>query len=91
MAIMSNNKIDKRSKIVKVALLAWLREGKQLFKFHGSNEEIQAMVNAFLSSKALHEEINKSSSTVQSVMLALENMRRDTKKFERMCGVKWPL
>ena len=89
MSKIANNSV--RTRFIKVALLAWLREGKQLFKFHGNKEEIEVVQQAFQSSKNLHEEINRGDSTVKSIMTALGDMRRDTKKFEKLYGIKWPM
>lgn len=61
------------------------------FKIRGTPEQIKAITDAILASKAFQEEIKKPGATVESVIqkLNLRNMNKD--RFKQLTGRPWPL
>lgn len=61
------------------------------FKIRGTPEQIKAITDAIVASKAFQEEIKKPGATVESVIqkLNLRNMNKD--RFKQLTGRPWPL
>ena len=80
-----------RSKIIKKYLLTCLQEGKLPDCVGITENELRVARNAFIATRNFHNQICSKDATVSSVMNSLTEMRRNTKQFEILYGISWPL
>lgn len=61
------------------------------FRIRGTPEQIKAVIDALLASKAFQQELKKPGATVQSVIdkLNLRNMTKE--RFKQITGKNWPI
>jgi len=78
-------------KIFFATLAAWLVGKAVNTKIRGSQQEIQAVMNALTSSRRFQDELRSPGATVQSVIEKLRIKQMSASEFERVLGVKWPL
>ena len=78
-------------KLLLASCAAWLAGKLVNTKVRGSREEIDAVVEALLSSKKFQEELNMPGATVESVVDKLGLKHASAEKFERVLGIPWPL
>jgi len=78
-------------KVFFVAAAAWIVGKACNLKIRGTNEEVQAVQNALMSSRRFQDELNRPGASVDSVMEHLGLKHASAKEFERILGVPWPL
>jgi hypothetical protein len=78
-------------KLLLASCAAWLAGKLVNTKIRGSEEEIDAVVEALLSSRRFQEELDKPGATIESVVDKLGLKHASAEKFERILGVPWPL
>lgn len=78
-------------KIFFAACAAWLVGKATNLKVRGTQNEIQAVTNAMLSSRRFQDELRRPGATVESVMQKLGLKHASAREFERILGVPWPL
>lgn len=78
-------------KIFFTALGAWLVGKATNMKVRGTEDEVQALSNAMLSSRRFQEELRAPGASVESVMQKLGLKHASAKEFERILGIPWPL
>lgn len=78
-------------KIFLASLAAWAVGKFVNTKLRGYPDEIQAVVNALMSSKVFQNELRKPGATVDSVMEKLRVKQMSASEFKRVLGVDWPL
>lgn len=78
-------------KIFLASLAAWAVGKFVNTKLRGYPEEIQAVVNALMSSKVFQDELRKPGATIDSVMEKLRVKQMSASEFKRVLGVEWPL
>jgi hypothetical protein len=60
-------------------------------RIRGTQEQVDAIAGALVSSRKFQEELNKPGATVDSVVQKLGVKNMSTSQFERVFGVPWPL
>ena len=78
-------------KIFIAAIGAWLVGKATNIKVRGTQDEVQAIVNAMMSSKKFQDELRHPGATVESVMQKLGLKNASASEFERILGIRWPL
>jgi len=78
-------------KVFFVAAAAWIVGKACNLKIRGTNEEVQAVQNALMSSRRFQDELNRPGASVDSVMEHLGLKHASAREFERILGVPWPL
>lgn len=78
-------------KIFFAACAAWLVGKATNLKVRGTQNEIQAVTNAMLSSRRFQDELRRPGASVESVMQQLGLKHASAREFERILGVPWPL
>lgn len=84
-------KLNLMGKLFFAAVGAWLVGKMTNVKIRGSQEEVEAVMNALMSSKKFQEELKKPGATVASVVDKLNIKQASAREFERILGVPWPL
>ncbi|SRR5260221_7575830 len=78
-------------KVLFASMGAWLVGKLTNIKIRGSQDEVQAIVNAMLSSKRFQEELRKPGASVQSVIDKLNLKNVSASEFKRVLGIEFPL
>ena len=78
-------------KLLLASLGAWMVGKAVNTKVRGTEDEIDAIVNALHSSRRFQDELRKPGATVRSVMEKLRVKQMSAEEFERVLGVEWPL
>jgi hypothetical protein len=60
-------------------------------KLRGKPEELRAVADAIVASKAFQDELRKPGATIDSVIEKMNLKNMTTARFERISGQKWPL
>lgn len=84
-------KLNLIGKVLLASIGAWAVGRVTNVKIRGSKEEIDAIINAMLSSKRFQDELSKPDATVQSVVDKLKLKNTDAEEFERILGVPFPI
>lgn len=90
--ILTELKFGLTGKILFAAISAWLI-GKIIgnIKIKGTEEQINAVHNAMMSSRRFQDEISRPGATLDSVSSKLGLKYASAQEFERILGVPWPL
>ena len=90
--ILNELKFGLMGKILFASIAAWL-VGKVIgnIKIKGTQEQIDAVHNAMMSSKRFQDEISRQGSTMDSVTAKLGLKHASASEFQRILGVPWPL
>jgi len=89
--LMNEWKVNLLGKLLFGSIALWMA-GKTLnLKIKGTPQEVNAVMNAMMSSKRFQDELNNPGATVHGVMQKLNLKNADARDFERILGVKWPL
>lgn len=78
-------------RIFMASLGAWIVDRPIDVRLRGTKGQMVALSEALLSSKKLHEELNRDGATVETVMSKLHLKQVAASKFESEFGVPWPL
>lgn len=78
-------------KIFFTACAAWLVGKATSIKLRGTEDEVDAVASALMSSKRFQEELNRPGASVESVMNKLNLKHASAREFERVLGIKWPI
>jgi len=78
-------------KIMFTAIGAWLVGKATNIKLRGSQEEIQTVYNAMVSSRRFQDELHRPGATVDSVMTKLQLKNASSQQFEKILNIAWPL
>ena len=70
---------------------AWLVGRHTDVTLRGTKEQINVVSEVLLASKTLHEELNRSGATVESVVDKVQKKNTAARKFEMAFGTRWPL
>ena len=75
-----------------LAALAGAVLGKRMgYQVRGTQQEVDAVKSALMSSKAFRQELQKPGASVDSVINKLNLKRASAREFEKKLGVPWPL
>jgi hypothetical protein len=90
--VLNELKLGLMGKILFASIAAWLA-GKVIgnIKIKGTEEQVNAVHNAMLSSKRFQDEISRPGATLDSVTNKLGLKHASASEFERILGVPWPL
>jgi hypothetical protein len=78
-------------KIFLASLAAWVVGKACSTKLRGTDTEVQAVVNALMSSRRFQDELRSPGASIQSVMEKLRIKQMSATEFERVLGIRWPL
>lgn len=84
-------KLNLIGKLFFATCAAWLVGKATNMKLRGTQQEIDAVTNAMVSSRRFQDELNKPGASVSSVMDKLNLKHATAKDFERILGIPWPL
>jgi hypothetical protein len=84
-------KLNLLGKVFFVALAGWLVGKATNMKLRGSQEEIEAVSNAMMSSRRFQDELARPGASIDSVMDNLGLKHASAQEFERILGIPWPL
>ena len=86
-----NRQVSVSARLMRSYLKSWLNEGKLPHWANDSCYESVIAKNAFVSTKNFHDQIRRSDASVDTIVESLQEMRRNTKHFEILYGITWPL
>jgi len=84
-------KLNLTSKIFFGAVGSWLVGRPTNIKVRGTPEEVKAVNDVMLASRAFHDELRRPGATVETVMQKLGLKRVAAREFEMKLGMPWPL
>lgn len=70
---------------------AWLVGRPTDVRLRGTSEQLMAVSEALLASKALHEELMRPDASLESVMRRVKRKNEAARGFQIVFGVRWPL
>ena len=73
------------------SLAAWMLGKATQVKYRGTEDEINAIINAMHSSRRFQDELSRPGASVESVIEKLNLKNADAREFEKILGVRWPL
>lgn len=83
--------VNLMGKIFLTACAAWLVGKATNLKVRGTIDEVRAVSNAMMATKAFQDELNSPGATVDSVMQKLTEKHASAKIFEELIGLPWVL
>lgn len=78
-------------RIMEVAIAAWVLGKPVSMKIRGTGEQIHALNEAMLATRAFNVELENKNATIDSVMEKLDIKRRACESFCNKCNMSWPL
>jgi hypothetical protein len=82
---------NKLERIFSIALSSKLIGETNEIEIHGSQQELDAIVESYNASKDFDNELNNPDSTIETVMSKLGAKHISATKFEKVLGFPWPL
>jgi hypothetical protein len=70
---------------------AWLLGRLTNLRVRGTQEEVDAVANAMMSSRRFQDELQRPGASVESVIQKLGLKHASAREFERILGIPWPL
>jgi hypothetical protein len=68
----------------------YIVEGGTQPKFVGSRNQVDSLRRAMLASKMLYETLSSDNSTIDAVMVALNEKKEAARNFKNNFGIDWP-
>lgn len=86
-----DEKLSLVGKLLFAGIGAWLVGRLTNLRVRGTQEEVDAISDAMLSSRRFQDELQRPGASVESVMTKLNLKNASAREFERILGVRWPL
>lgn len=78
-------------KILLASIGAWLIGRATNVKIRGTEDQVNAVMQAMVASRAFQDELSKPGATIDSVMSKLNVKNMTVAEFEKLFHLKWPL
>jgi hypothetical protein len=87
---MSNYKLSATGKLFFASLVAYLAGAKSIVKLKATPEQVKAITDAVMASKAFQDEIKRDGATIESVIEKMRLKNMTAADFKRLTGRPWP-
>lgn len=88
---MSNYKLSATGKLFFASLVGYLAGSKSIVKLKATPEQIKAISDVVMASRAFQDEIKRDGATIDSVIEKMRLKNMTAADFEKITGKKWPL
>lgn len=88
---MSNYKLSATGKLFFASLVAYLAGAKSIIKLKATPEQVKAISDAVMASRAFQDEVKREGATIESVIEKMRLKNMTAAEFKRITGKIWPL
>lgn len=88
---MSEYKLSATGKLFFASLVSYLNGSQSIVKLKATPEQIKAISNAVMASKAFQDEVKREGATIESVIEKMRLKNLTAAEFKKITGKPWPL